>query len=436
MTETDGAHFLSSAAAYRTVISETADALLVISAENRVLDATPEIFDHFGYTRDEIIGQDGFTFLHPDDVDRCAQVLLREMMDTSWRGPAIIVRIRHAAGHWCDVEMLGHNRFDDPRVGGILMSLRDVSGPQLGDRVLAVGDYLFHSLATAASDGTCIFDANGARAYMSPSLSQVLGYPLSELAMIEGGQLVHPDDLELWNTTSTAALLEPGVAKRVECRLMHKDRGPIWIETTVVNLLHDRTVRGVVAHIRDIDARRRTEIELLRQARRDSLTELHNRAALMEQMQCPSISGQRALFFADLDNFKQVNDRLGHAHGDTVLIKVAGALRGAVRPHDFVARNGGDEFCVVSDGISIEEAEAMAERIRSTVLAVTTPEGVGISVGVAHTDASSPERDLALLAIADRHMYNEKQRQSPTRHRASHTTERARKARAIDRRYS
>ena len=91
MTETDGSHFLSSAATYRAVISETADALLVISAENRVIDATPEIFDHFGYTRDEIIGQDGFTFLHPDDVDRCAQVLLHEMMDTSWRGPAIPV---------------------------------------------------------------------------------------------------------------------------------------------------------------------------------------------------------------------------------------------------------------------------------------------------------------------------------------------------------
>ena len=139
---------------------------------------------------------------------------------------------------------------------------------------------------------------------------------------------------------------------------------------------------------------------------------------------------------ADLDNFKQVNDRLGHAHGDTVLIKVAGALRGAVRPHDFVARNGGDEFCVVSDGISVEEAEAMAERIRSTVLAVTTPEGVGISVGVAHTDASSPERDLSLLAIADRHMYSEKQRHSPALHRVGYTTERARKVRSVGRRHS
>ena len=414
MTVVDLTSNATLAEGYRAAISETADALLVVDGTNRVVDATPEIFEHFGYRREDIIGRDGSSFLHPDDVDRCANAMMRELTDSNWRGPAIIVRIQHAEGHWCDVEMLGHNRFNDPRVGGILMSLRDVSGPLLGDRVLAVDDYLFHSLATAASDGTVIFDANGARAYSSPSLSRVLGYSIAELAAVEPSSLVHPEDVHLWRATTEAALADPGEAKRVECRLVHKERGPIWIETTVVNLLADRLVRGVVAHLRDIDARRQVEFELLRQARRDSLTELNNRAALMAHMQCPSISGQRALFFADLDNFKQVNDRLGHAHGDTVLVSVANALRSAVRPFDFVARNGGDEFCVVSDDLSIEDAEALAQRIRSAVIEVAAPEGVGISVGVAHTDTSSPDRDIHLLAIADRHMYAEKLRRGPS----------------------
>ena len=105
---------------------------------------------------------------------------------------------------------------------------------------------------------------------------------------------------------------------------------------------------------------------------------------------------------------------MGHAHGDTVLVSVANALRGAVRPFDFVARNGGDEFCVVSDDLSIEDAEALAQRIRSAVIEVAASEGVGISVGVAHTDASSPDRDIHLLAIADRHMYAEKLRRGPS----------------------
>ncbi len=413
MNSVDGSLIPNTSHLYRTVISETADALLVIDASNKVIDATPEIFEHFGYHPHEIIGRNGFAFLHPDDVDRCASVLLRELADSSWRGPAIIVRIQHAEGHWCDVEMLGHNRFDDPRVGGILMSLRDVSGPLLGDRVHAVDDYLAQSLATTASDGTCIFDANGSRAYMSASLAQVLGYSIVELAELQPSDLVHPDDVQLWCNTTSAALADPGVAKRVECRLVHKERGPIWIETTIVNLLDHRAVRGIVAHIRDIDVRRQAELELLRQARRDSLTELNNRAALMEYLRRPSVTGRRALLFADLDNFKQVNDRLGHARGDAVLIDVANALKGAVRPLDFVARNGGDEFCVVADDLEVNDADALAERIRIAVRSVTEREAVGISIGVAHTDLSSSELDVQLLAVADRHMYSEKQRHAP-----------------------
>ena len=397
---------------YRRALSAVPDVILLLDSNTIILDASPEVTTRLGYAMAEVVGMPATAFLHPNDVDRCANALLQELVDPAWRSPAMLIRVRHADGAYRDIELLGHNRLDDPDIGGLLVSLRDVSGPGLGDRVMAVGDYIYRTFETVASDGVCIFDADGNRAYVSPSLSQVLGYTTAELIDSRTGGLVVAEDEAVWKQTLSSALRSPGVPRRVECRLVHKDRGSMWIETTIVNLLDDPTVRGVVTHLRDIDARRKAEIELHRQARVDPLTQLGNRLALMERLATPS-AGSRALLFADLDNFKQVNDRFGHAEGDRVLQAVGTAIVDVVGVHNFVARNGGDEFCVVADGLSVDEADVLAATMRSAVHAEVSDQGVGISVGVAHADASLPEGDLSLLALADRNMYLHKYSNDP-----------------------
>lgn len=392
---------------YRRALADVPDVILLLDATSIIIDASPEVTAYLGYERSEIIGLSAPSFLHPNDVDRCANALLQEMVDPAWRAPAMLIRVRHADGTYRDIELLGHNRFDDPAIGGLLVSLRDVSGPGLGDRVIAADDYLYRTFETVASDGVCIFDADGNRAYLSPSIGQVLGYTPEELISINASGLVFPEDLPMWKQTVAEALRSPGVPRRVEGRLMHRDRGPMWIETTVLNLLSDPAVRGVVTHIRDVDARRRAEIELHRQARLDPLTQLGNRTALMEVLSQPS-TGTRTLLFADLDNFKQVNDRLGHAQGDRVLQIVAGAIIAAAADGHFVARNGGDEFCVVADGLDEAGADALATKVRHDVLDAVSSLNVGISVGVAHAQNSGPDGDVHLMAIADQHMYGQK----------------------------
>lgn len=392
---------------YRRALADVPDVILLLDSNSNIIDASPEVTTHLGYERAEILGQCAPLFLHPNDVDRCANALLQEVVDPSWRAPAMLIRVRHADGSYRDIELLGHNRFDDPEIGGLLVSLRDVSGPGLGDRVIAADDYLYRTFETVASDGVYIFDADGNRAYMSPSIGQVLGYTLEELSAVDTSGLVYPADLPLWRQTIAAALHSPGVPRRVECRMVHRDRGPMWIETTVLNLLTDPAVQGVVTHIRDIDERRRAEIELHRQARLDPLTQLGNRTALMECLATPS-TGTRSLLFCDLDNFKQVNDRFGHAQGDRVLQAVGSAIAAATTDGCFVARNGGDEFCVVADGFDEAGADALATQLRQTVLLAVAMHGVGISVGVAHAQRSGPDGDVHLLAIADQQMYLQK----------------------------
>ena len=152
------------------------------------------------------------------------------------------------------------------------------------------------------------------------------------------------------------------------------------------------------------------------QASHDSLTHLPNRAAVLDTLDRSlvdtSVDHPLALLFVDVDRFKAINDVLGHAVGDRVLIEIANRLHSAVRAADMVARLAGDEFVVVARGVSVDEAEELALRIND---AVGRPLDVGyrdivltVSVGVAV--ATCPMAGDDLLADADVAMYRAKQR--------------------------
>ncbi|MEV6595361.1 GGDEF domain-containing protein [Actinoplanes sp. NPDC051346] len=160
--------------------------------------------------------------------------------------------------------------------------------------------------------------------------------------------------------------------------------------------------------------RRRAEQALVRLATVDLLTGLPNRAACLERLatELATDPGRQAVLFCDLDGFKPVNDRLGHAAGDALLVAVGARLRGAVRETDLVSRFGGDEFVVICHGDDPRAAvEAVCERIRA---AVREPIGiagdqvrVGLSVGVAFAGPGATTDDL--INRADLAMYQAKQ---------------------------
>lgn len=162
--------------------------------------------------------------------------------------------------------------------------------------------------------------------------------------------------------------------------------------------------------------RKRQEIELVHQAFHDSLTALPNRRQFSSQLDMAITRMHRspnpiALLYGDLDGFKPINDRLGHAAGDEVLVETAQRLRRTVRAGDLVARLGGDEFAVLCEGAGQSEAVEIAERVWRAVAAPMLAAGetveVGISVGIA--TAASPEATAEdLLAEADAAMYREK----------------------------
>ena len=231
----------------------------------------------------------------------------------------------------------------------------------------------FRSLVAHSSDLITVLDAHGTVTYQSPSIERVLGYRADDVEGTDFARLLGVSDrprlAQILSGLGEAYVGGGSETHVIECSLRHRDGTWLRFEVQHTDLLEDEHVRGIVLNGRDVSERKAFEDQLAHQAFHDPVTSLANRALFADRVQhaiTRSIRGGRAIgvMFIDLDDFKTVNDSLGHAAGDTVLQEVARRLLGAVRPADTVARFGGDEFAVLLDGIAdSEEAADVAARI-------------------------------------------------------------------------
>ncbi|MGA2925124.1 MAG: EAL domain-containing protein [Solirubrobacteraceae bacterium] len=228
----------------------------------------------------------------------------------------------------------------------------------------------FASLVQHAHDLITVLDRDGIVSYQSPSIERVLGYRAEELAGTRFEALLLPGE-----NTRLVALLRDGPAgagaspEVIECSLRHRDGTTRQFEILPTDLLADDAVRGIVLNGRDISERKAFEQQLEHQAFHDAVTELPNRALFNERVRHALTRARReqsqlAVIFLDLDDFKTINDSLGHAAGDRVLLEVAKRLECCLRVSDTAARFGGDEFAVLlEDTAGPQDAADVAERI-------------------------------------------------------------------------
>jgi diguanylate cyclase (GGDEF)-like protein/PAS domain S-box-containing protein len=278
----------------------------------------------------------------------------------------------------------------------------------------------FRSLVAHSSDLITVLDANGLVTYQSPSVERVLGHAAHELEGSEFASIVGESDRSrLAQIVAGAAMASTDTTietRAIECLLRHRDGTWLQFEIRHTNLLHDEHVRGIVLNSRDVSERKAFEDQLAHQAFHDPVTNLANRALFADRVQHALTRSRRGgpavgVMFIDLDDFKTVNDSLGHAAGDTVLQEVARRLQTAVRPGDTVARFGGDEFAILLDGVSdSQEAADVAGRVLRTLELLLDVEGKQVyprgSIGICVADGdSATENAEDLLRSADVAMY-------------------------------
>ena len=265
-----------------------------------------------------------------------------------------------------------------------------------------------------ASDVILIARPDTTITYQTPSAERILGYRDGSLEGRRFTTLLHPDDIEQALAEYTGVASRAGTSITAKWRIQHCDGSWRHVEVTTTNLMHEPTLEGIVLTLRDVSERTSLEEELKHQAFHDALSGLANRALFRDRLEHALARATRsksslAVLFLDLDDFKLINDSLGHTTGDALLVAVAGRLSESLRSGDTAARFGGDEFAVLLEETSSpEEACQAAERLISALRAPLVIEDheiqVCASVGVALSQAGR-EDPTELMQAADVAMY-------------------------------
>ena len=227
---------------------------------------------------------------------------------------------------------------------------------------------------------------------------------------------LHPDDVAKVRAAIRPVLEGTQRHGFAECRVQRADGGHAWFEVQAVAQVAQAALEGAVLTLHDVSERRELTDRLMHQAHHDSLTGLPNRTLLMQRIgEALSRPGKRAfgLLLLDLDDFKVINDRHGHASGDVVLQVIGERLIAAVRRGDTVARLGGDEYALLVHGTSEEirvVAERMSDEIAEPVVAGGRSFMVRASIGIVLADDSAGENAASLLSHADIALYEAKAR--------------------------
>jgi diguanylate cyclase (GGDEF)-like protein/PAS domain S-box-containing protein len=296
----------------------------------------------------------------------------------------------------------------------------DITDRKLAEEALRKSEQRFRSLIENATDITVILDAKGIFRYISPSVKRILGYEPEGAMGRSALAVVHPDDRAAISIALSKAIENPGVSQPpVEYRVRHRNGRSCFLEAVATNLLDDPAVKGIIINCHDITGRKQAEEQLLHDAFHDALTKLPNRALFADRLEHALRLAKRrkdyffAVLLLDLDRFKVINESLGHAIGDQMLVAIARRLEACLRVGDTVARLGGDEFAILLEDIDgINEATNIANRLHQKINSPIVLDGheifITASTGIALSSAEYLE-PTNLLRDADTAMYRAKE---------------------------
>jgi diguanylate cyclase (GGDEF)-like protein/PAS domain S-box-containing protein len=436
---------------FSTFVRYVSEAVLMLDAAGVILRASPATRTIIGHEPGELIGRNSFELVHPDDLERVASAFFEEV-DQTYVGPETAeFRVLGSDGTYHDVAAIATNHLDDPAMASLVITVRDVHERRRALEELRASDERYRAIVEHSPDLIGRFDRALQFVYVNPAAAAMMRSAPSAAIGRRPDEIGFPAAIGRTWVTAIQQVFDTGEVTDLEVAVPvdapsapgapappggsavvggsdgsptpvgRSDRRSVqWLWTRLApELGADGTVEHVLAIGRDVTERREAEDRLERLAKRDALTGLPNRV-LAHQHLLRSLARRArpgritATLFCDFDRFKLVNDSLGHAAGDELLVLVADRLLAVARSSDTVARLGGDEFLVIVDDLPDEaSAVAAAQRVLDAVSRPYQLRGreivVRASVGVACSGehAQTPEE---LLRDADAAMYEAKAR--------------------------
>ena len=403
---------------HRSVVNSLSEVVFQTDLRTRWTFLNDAWMDVSGFTVEESLGRPAGDLVHPDDRPEVMKYFasLMDGQNEAIRHEARGID-KHGNIKWVEfyVRLL---KDDNGEVTGTTGALMDVTERRNAELALREAEKRYRTLVEQIPVVPYVCAANDASSnqYISSRINELMGYTPEEWQ--EPGlwkRLIHPDDEERVAETQSRSNSDrlPFVC---EYRMRHKSGRYVWVRDEAVPGETDEDAgAGWQGVLMDITHRKVLEDQLVHQAFHDPLTGLANRALFSDRVQHALSHRNRlslsplAVLFIDLDDFKTVNDSLGHATGDQLLKSVASRLEGALRLSDTAARLGGDEFGVlVEDMDGVGSAERVAQRIIEAIDRPFQLQGHEItirpSIGIAVTEDRQAGVE-ELLRNADLAMY-------------------------------
>ena len=243
---------------FRMLVENSIDIISLIDFDGKINYISPSIKRLTGFSEEEIIGRSGFDLLHPGDVEG-GEIFRLFLLDTPGIPSKSTFRLRHKNGDYIWVEGTVTNMLEEKDVNAFVLNYHDITDRKLAEEKIIKSEKRFRSLVENAQDIISLSDENGIRFYVSPSIEKITGYTIKESINQSIFDLVHPDDIESIKKLRREFMADPGVIKPMSVRYLHKDGRTVWIEGTIINLLHDENVKAVLANYHDVTERKKSE---------------------------------------------------------------------------------------------------------------------------------------------------------------------------------
>ena len=399
---------------YRALMDTASDLLLVLTHEGRVTHVNRATLALARCERKDVLRDGIARLLLDEDV-----ALFRSRVSRALGGEQQSMMVRARAYHgirWLSCTLAPMS----PGVptSDLLAILRDVTDDRLAADIVRTSEARLRAVFNQAAIAIALLDLDGFFVEVNPAVERLLGYDGVGLVGRRWDAFSPPEDRENAAQIITGLQLKDRETVSLEQRFVRADGRVLWTMLTISRVENPCGSAGVIAMLQDITERRALEAQLTWQAFHDPLTNLANRALFRERVdralnQRGASTGSVAVLFLDLDNFKTVNDSMGHAAGDQLLFEVGRRLLNATRGCDTVARLGGDEFAILIDNVRVAaDCVRVADRIQQSMQEPVQLDDaevtVSASIGIVR-DAGNESAD-DILRNADVAMYNAKQR--------------------------